>query len=394
MRSLRKAQEIAKERGYPILVWCSIDGDSDNKADQDVMKNKEVQKAMKGFLVCYGNHEIGHGTVPGTIDGKPAKVCSLAPGITCEDHKTTMDVVYTNYGDVCVDKSANMRTPIHFVLDVDGKVLGQINNGTVAAGFGAVPVPKMIEGLKDLLAKAGGPGLSDEQFEQFRKALASARDLVGQKRMTEAAKALIPIVATGKNIAIVQDARELLGRVDKAATPALALARALLKENPLAGLVALEKVADDFPGTESGIAARKAAEAFKASPEGKKAIKEMVREKEGRAELDKALLEAGGGKDDAKLLRLLDGIAKRYDGVPCAAEAKRQADAVRNDPDRMKALEAAASEREARGELTAARGLIDAGKKDEAAKALQAILDKHPGTKAAEEAKKVLEGLR
>ncbi len=394
MRSLKQAIEISKERGYPILVWCSIDGDKDNKADQDVMRSKEVLKAMKGFLVCYGNNETGHGSIAGTLDGKPAKVCSLAPGITCQDHKTMMDIIYSNYGDVCVDASSNMRTPVHFVIDGDGKVVGQLNNGTRTGGFDVVPAPKMVEGLKALLDKAGGPGLTDEQFEQFRKALASARESLDGKRVTEAAKALIPIVATGKKIALVADAKELLARVDKSAAPALAMARSVLKEDPVAGLVALEKVAGDFPGTESGIAARKELDAYRASPEGKKVLQAMGREKEGRAELDRALKEAGDGKDDAKLLRLLDGIAKRYEGVPCAAEAKRQADLVRNDPARMKALEAAAEEREARGDLTAAKGLLDAGKKDEAVAALRRILDKHPGTKAAEEAKKVLEGIR
>ena len=60
----------------------------------------------------------------------------------------------------------------------------------------------------------------------------------------------------------------------------------------------------------------------------------------------------------------------------------------------MKAIQAAESEREARTELTTAKGLLDAGKKDEARKALQAIVDSHGGTKAAAEARKLLEGLR
>jgi hypothetical protein len=393
-RSIRKAVEIAKERGHPIFVWCNTDGEGDNVADQALMKDASVRKAMRGFLVCYGNDKITHGSVDGQIDGKPAKVCKLAPGIACEDHKAIIDSVYTTYGDVAVNKNSEMKLPVHFVVDGDGKVVATINNGTKDSGFSKIEPGKLADGLKSALSKVGGPGLTDEQYDGFQKALAAARNAIEQKRMTEAGRLLIPIVEITKNIAIVKDARELLGRVDKAATPALARAQSLLKDDPVAGLAALEKVIADFPGTESAFAARKAADAFKASPEGKKALAALAREKQGRAELDKAVAEAGDGKDDAKLLRLLDSIAKRYDGVPCAADAKAQADAVRNDPARMQAIEAAAKERDARAALTAAKGLLDAGKKDDAKKALEAILAKYPGTKAAEEAKGLLEGVR
>jgi hypothetical protein len=394
MRSLKRALEVSKERGHPILVWCSTDGEGDNVADQEVMRNKEVQKAMKGFLVCFGDDKDAHGSVPGTIDGKPAKVCKLAPGIACEDHKAIINAVYSAYGDVAVDKSSNMKLPIHFVVDGDGKVIAQINNGSLAAGFTVMPAPKIVDGLKAALSKAGGPGLTDAEYEALQKALAAARNSVEQKRMSEAAKTLAPFMERRKRITLLQDARELLARVDKEAAPALARAQAALKDDPLAGVAGLEKVAEDFPGTESGAAARKAADAFRASPEGKKAVKDLAREKEGRGELDRALQAAGDGKDDGKLLRLLDGIAKKYAGLPCAAEAKAKADAVRSDPERAKALAAAEDERDAKAKLNAAKGLAEAGKTDEARKALQAIVDQHPGTKGAEEARKLLEGLR
>jgi hypothetical protein len=212
--------------------------------------------------------------------------------------------------------------------------------------------------------------------------------------MSEGAKVLAPIAALKKRITLVDDAKALLARADKVATAALAKARALHKEDPVAGLVALDGVAADFPGTESGEAARKAAEALKATPEGKKALKDLAREKEGRGELDRAEEAAGGGKDDAKLLRLLDGIAKKYAGLPVAAEAERRAAAVRSDPERMKVLEAAAAERDARSALTAAKGLLDAGKKEEGRKALEACAAKWPGTKAGEEAKRLLESTK
>jgi hypothetical protein len=393
-RSLRKAQEIARERGNPIFIWCNTDGEGDNVADQALMKDPMVLKAMRGYLVCYGNDKVTHGSVDGTIDGKPAKVCKLAPAIACDDHKAIIDSIYTTYGDVAVNKNSEMKMPVHFAVDGDGKVLGTMNNGTKESGFAKIEPGKLAEGLKAAMAKAGGPGLTDQQYDKFQKDLALARTAIEQKRMTEAGNLLMPIVGFTKNIAIVKDAKELLGRVDKAATPALALARATLKDDPVAGLALLEKVIADFPGTESAAEAKKSADAFKASPEGKKALQALAREKQGRAELDKALAEAGDGKDDAKLLRLLDSIAKRYEGVPCAADAKARADEVRNDPDRMKAIEAAGKERDAKAALTQAKGLLDAGKKEDAKAALKALMEKFAGTKAAEEAKTLLEGIR
>jgi hypothetical protein len=394
VRSIKKAVEISRERGFPILVWSTMDSDSSSKADQDVFKNREVQKAMKGFLVVFANHEKGHGSKDGTIDGKAAKVCSIVPSILCADHEAAQNDISKTYADIAVDKAANLRTPNHFVLDGDSKVIALINNGTKDSGFSEVPVPKMIEGLKAALAKAGGPGLSDEEYGNLQKALAAARTAVEQKRMGEAARVLAPFLATGKKLALLQDAREILVRVDKEAAPALAKAQAELKDDPLAGLAGLDRVAEEYPGTESAAAARKAADAFRASPEGKRVVKDLAREKEGRAELDRAIAAAGDGKDDAKLLRLLDGVAKKYAGLPCGNDAKARADAVRQDPERAKALAAAANEREAKSELTAAKGLLDAGRKDEAKKALQVIVDQHPGTKGAEEAQKLLEGLR
>ena len=391
---LKKAFEKARERGHPILVWVNIDGEEQNKADQAVMKNPEVLRAMKGYLVAYGNNSDHHGSRDGTIDGKPAKVCSLAPGITCADHKRIIDQVYTTYSDVCVDKQSNLKAPVHFVVGPDGKVVLAINAGTVASGFDAVAPGVMMKGLKEALAKSGGPGLSDEQFEALRKAVASARASVDQNRMSEAAKALSPFAQVKKKIAIVDEAGEVLKRVDREAAPKLAEGKSRLAAEPIPAIAILEKVAADYPGTESAIAARKLVDGFRESPEGKKALKDVARDAEGRAELDKAWTLAESGKDDAGALRLLDGVARKYAGLPSGEEATSRAASIRADAARMAAIDKVGAERAAKGALTTAKGLLDAGKKDEARKALQEIVTKHAGTAAAGEAAKLLEGLR
>lgn len=392
--SLKKAFALSKDRGAPILIWCVLDDEPDNKADIATLQNQEVRKAMAGYLVVLGDPHDAHGSQDGTIGGKPAKVCRLAPGITCADHKAAVNEVYTTYGDLCVDKSSNMKMPCHFVVGPDAKLIGAINNGTVAAGFGPVAPAAMVRGLKEMLTKAGGPGLSDAQFADLQKALAAGRSLVDAGRMREAAKALAPFAEIRKNIALVAEAREVLKKVDREAAPALAKAVALLKEKPLAGLAALEQVAADYPGTESADRARKESADFQASPEGKKALKDLAREKEGRAELGKALEAADAGKDDARALRTLDALAKKYEGLPCGEEAAAKAAAIRGDPARMAALEKAEGERAARSALVAAKGLLDAGKKDDAAARLREIVGKWADTAAGKEAARLLEGLR
>ena len=390
--TLSKAFAIAKDRGNPILVWAVNDEDADNKSDQETLKNKDVQRAMKGYLVVLGNHQDDHGTKDGTIDGKPAKVCALVPTITCADHKRAIDDIYRAYGDICVDKSSNLRYPCHFVVDGDAKVVGTINNGTLASGFGAVAPPNMVKGLKELLAKSGGPGLSDAQYAEFQKLVAAGRTLVENGRMSEAAKTLKPVSDFHKNIAVVVAGRELLARVDREAAAAFAKGKSLLAENPLAGIAALEKVAEDYPGTDSAEAAVKEAEAFRTSPEGKKAVKEMAREKAGRDEMAKALAAAGG--DDTKALRALEGIARKYAGLPVAEAATAKAESIRNDPERMKAVKAAEDERAAKSALTLAKGMKDGGRRDEAKAKLEEIVSKYPGTESAKEAAKLLEDLR
>ena len=391
---LRKSFVLAKERGYAILVWCNTDGEDSNRKDQECMLKPEVQKAMRGFLVVYANNLDHHGTKDGTLQGKPAKVCKMAPGMTCADHKRNIDQVFSTYGDVCVDKTSNLKMPVHFVVDCDGKVIAQINNGTVAGGFDAVPPPQMAKGLQDALAKAGGPGLTGEALEGLRKALMSARASFDGGRLSEAAKTLMPLSSLRKKIALVQDARELLGRIDKEAAPKLAEGKQKLASSPLEALALLDRVAEGYPGTESAAEAKKTADGFRESPEGKRAAKDAAREKEGRAELEKAWELAEGRKDDGRALRLLEGIAKKYEGLPVARAAQEKADAIRGDADRMRALEGADREKAAKAALTAAKGLLDAGKKEEAREALTAVVKKHPGTQAAADAAKLLEGLR
>ena len=391
--TLKKAFVLSKERGAPILVWVSGDQDADEKTDLENIRNKDALKGMAGFLVVFVSPpDVSHGSRDGTIDGKPAKVCSYVPSITCADHKNAWSEVFGAYGDAMADKGGMAKVPNHFVVGPDGKVVGSVNNGTLAGGFSAVTPPNLVRGLKDMMNKAGGPGLTDAQYAELQKTLAAARTLVEAGRLKEAAGVLKPFTEIRKNIGIVQDARDLLKKVDKEASTALAKAKSLLAEKPVAGLAALEQVAADYPGTESAGVAAKAVEDYRGSPEGKKALADLVRDKQGRGELQKALESVG--KDDGRALKALDAVARKYAGLPSGDEAAAKAAAMRGDPDLVKRVQAAEDERAARAALTQARGLLDAGKKADAAAALKTIVEKYAATDAGKEAAKLLEGLR
>jgi len=395
MSSLKKAFEASKTRGAPILVWCVGDADSAEKEDHKVFTDPKVRDAMRGYLVVFANPVDDHGSQDGTLDGKPGKVCRLAPAIACSDHMRSWTEVYGSYADVIADKSGNVKVPCHFVVGPDGKTVGTINSGTVAAGFNAVPAGQMIKSLGTLLVKAGGPGLTAEALDAARKRVVSARNSVEAGRLSEAALALQPVIAIGKGIEVVNDARELLKRVDRKAAEVFAKGKSeIAAGNALAGLTSLQRVVDEFPGTESAEQARAAADEFRASPAGKKALADIKREEKGRVELKKAAALADAGGKDVEALRLLDGIARTYAGLPCGEEAAAKAAAIRGDPARMGAVEKERTEREAKAALVAARGLLDGGKIPEGQARLRKLVADFPGTAAAAEAQRLLESVR
>lgn len=392
--SFRKAVEWSRERGAPILVWCVGDQDADEKADHDTLTNARVVKAMTGYILVLANPVDTHGKIDGTLEGKPAKVCRLAPGITCADHIRCWSEIYGTFADVMGDKNGNIKVPNHFIVDSDGKVIGAINSGTLAGGFGVVSPETMEKELGKMLIRAGGPGLSDDAIEEFRKRLAAARGFLDNGRMSEAAKELKPITAIRKNLAIVREAKELLARVEVQANEALGKAGDLLKKEPVDGLLALDEVAERFPGTESAAKAAERAEEFRKSPAGKKALADLARDKKGQEALAKALEVADAGDRDVEAVRLLESVARTYAGLPSGRAAARRVDEILADPARARVLEAARQEKAASGALFTAKGLAAGGKKDEARAALLKLIEEFPETEAAGEAKKMLEDLR
>ncbi|MHC4924445.1 MAG: tetratricopeptide repeat protein, partial [Planctomycetota bacterium] len=379
----------------PILIWCVGDIDSAELADHQTLMNAKVQKAMKGFLVVLANPVDDHGSKDGKIDGKKARVCKLAPGVTCADHMRSWTELYRSYADVMADKNGNIKVPNHFVVDPDGKVLGYINNGNLQSGFDVVPPKQMADGLKKMLKKAGGPGLTDKQYDRFQQILISARTSIENDRMSEAAKALKPITSIRKRIAVIDTANELLKRVDRKASELFGKAKSDLNgDDPVAGLALMEEIQRDYPGTDSAKQAAATSEMFKSSKEGKKALKRMGKERQARKALDKALSVAEKGGKDTEVLRLLDGVARKYKGLPSGKEAQRRADEIRNDPERMAAVKKAKAERAAKSALTLARGLADGGKKTMAIAKLEKIISDYPDTDAADAARKLLETLR
>ncbi len=393
--TMKAAFEKAKVNGAPILVWAVGDDDSAEKADQQVFLEPTVRKAMRGYLVLFANPVDGHGSENGTVDGKPGKVCKLTKAFPCDSHKVAYNELRNSYADVMNDKAGASRFPNHFVLDAARKVVGSIVNGSLAGGFDAVQPPTMVKGLQSLLLKAGGPGLTDEQVDAAKKKVMAARTTLEGGRAAEAAQILAPVAAIAKPIEVVAEAKDLLKRVDRAAAEPLGKAQADLKAGKVIDAIAgFDRVVKDFPGTESAAAAQKARDQFLASPEGKKALVDVKRQGEGREKLKKALAVLEAGSRDAEALRLLDDIARAYKGLPVGEEAAAKAEAIRGDPERMKAIAADKANRDAAGLLSQAQGFLAAGKKDEARERLQKILDSYPGTPAAEEAKRLLEANR
>jgi hypothetical protein len=390
MPSLSKSFEQAKLRGAPIFVWVVGDDTDTEKRDQDGLRDPKVRQAMRGFLVLLANPGDKHGETEVEIDGKFVKGCRLAPGIRCQDHRNSFAEVYKSFADLIANKSGDIKVPNHFVLDPDGKMLGAVNNGDLQRGFDPVTPVDMAKGLNAIMAKVG-PGLDAGQVEDFRKRLVRARAAADARRYVEAAKDLAPIVAVRKNIGFVLEAREVLVRVDREASEVLGKARATRKEGRiLEAMALLDRVARDYPGTESADSAAVEAEALRKSPEGKKAAADLKKEAEGRAALEKARAVAAAGGKDAEALRMLEGIATKFKGLPVAADAEAEAAKIRDDPVRAEALKKAKRERDAKDLLITARGLLDSGKRPDGVLVLKRIAEEYPGTAAAAEAGRLL----
>ncbi len=395
MRSLKEAFARARERGAPILVWCVGDEDADEQADHKVLMDARVQRAMAGYLVVLANPVDQHGVVDGKLDGKPARMCRLVPEIQCSHHKAMFNECYGTFPDFMLDKTRAARFPNHFVVDADGKLLGSINAGNLMSGFGVAAASSFEKELPKILEKSGGPGLTDEEFEDYRKRLESARVSADQGRLSEAAATLVPISALRKKIEIVAQAKEILARVDKKASELLGAGRAALKAGKaLEGLATLERVSTEYPGTDSAKAAAKEAEEFRGSPAGKRVLADLKREQKGREALLKALEAADAGDRDVEALRMLDGVAKTWAGLPSGEEAAQRAAAIRADPERGAAVRAALAEKQASGDLLLAKGFLEGGKREEARLRLEKVVADFPDTAAAAEAKRLLEGLR
>ncbi|HPD16967.1 MAG TPA: prolyl oligopeptidase family serine peptidase [Planctomycetota bacterium] len=196
---------------------------------------------------------------------------------------------------------------------------------------------------------------------------------------------------------LVDEAEKRLAEIDQQAAEALASAVEAIqaKRYPEAERK-LQGICRAYEGTKTAAEAAAKLRELRADPE----VARAAREAADKARADeaaqllakaKALLLA---KDYLAAARAFDSLASGYEGTPSAAEARTQADALRNDPTLGPKLREAAAAEDCRRWMTMARNYLNSSRPEGAAPYLQKIIETYPNTSYAAEAKALLPSAR
>jgi hypothetical protein len=284
VRTRDEALKRARTRGKLILLTVIVDHDNENRAViERVFRDKAFLKIAPEFVCVYANVEEEHGKVKVKgEDGKPVLRCADCPSVTCADH---MNLAH-NWARGFFP-SSDARTPIHFVIDAKEELVDTISNGDFEQGFNHVPPDQMVGRLKVLLDKHGR-GLSEEEYRRMEECLRDAKAARERNEVTVELQKLLPVVAIGKEVDGVREAKARVAEIDKVAAKELAAAEEQVARGKVEeALDALAKVAATYPGTLSAAAAEKDVKDLQGRPEVRKLLKARELYDEGKRLLEK-----------------------------------------------------------------------------------------------------------
>jgi FimV-like protein len=154
---------------------------------------------------------------------------------------------------------------------------------------------------------------------------------------------------------------------------------------------AYESVVKTYAGLPEADVAKKRLAVFAKSAE----IRATIAKQAAAAEADAMLAEAAtyDAKQPDRTLAMWDEVAKRWPDTAAGRRAGLLARSRRADPEAMARVRESAAAKVCPGRLGLARSYIASGLTDKARALLESILEEHPGTSFAEEAKKLLESL-
>jgi len=388
--SLKEALKQAKERGSLIFIGMTMENEESNDAQKLAYQDPTFVKASKNFVCIFANPNI-NSSIDVQVDGKKVRRCSAAPTITCDDARNCYNEVWRNY-DRNTDSTGAVKMPYNLIIDGDGKFLHEIVNGTVEGGFDVCSGPMMAQNLKMLLGKYG-KGLTVDQYKKLTKSLDDA--VAAQKKgdLRKAAKLLNEVIKANKRSALAERARKLIGKIDEVAKGVLEEALAMVEEDPIAAILALEEVVDLYQGTDAAKTARKKIAELRKRKDVKKLLTKLKKERAAQEKIAAAekLIES---KAYLKAIAALKGVARKYKGTKAAERATARVAELEGDEEIGKKIYEMEAARYSKGVLAMGRNYAKNGMNDKAIAEFQKVVDKYPGTSYAEEAKQEIEKLK
>ncbi len=382
-RSLKAAIQQAKERGSMILICEAVSGEADNEAKIAAYSDPAFVKAAKNFVCLFANPSPIPGPKKINIDGRPEQTVKGMPGVAMKDAMHAWNEVRVQYVDLNTH-AGDTKIPFHFVIDGNGKVLAQIKNGTKEGGFGAVPASQFAAEL-NAVTQQFGKGLSADEYDELKEKVAKARKAMEGGDLREALHLAEEVLKKNDRTTIADGAREIRDLIVADGQARLARADELVGSDPAGAVLLLDKMQEDFSGTELAKAARKKLSQLKRRPEVKAVLAEIAARRNAGKALGKA--EASIKKGDyAKALKALDSVAEKYAGSELGEKAKAAAAALRADDEKMAIAREQSAAKYCKGWLSMARSFARNGMNDKAREKYQEILDKFPGTSFAETA--------
>jgi len=392
-KTLAEAKKQAKERGAMIFIGLAEDHEPANDAQKVAWQDSAFVKVSRDFVCVYCNPEAEHGKTKVKVDGETVQRCREAPGIECSDHQNCWKEVLMDYADLGTDSSGYTKIPFQFVIDADGKVLQMIANGTPQSGFDPVDAGTLVSMLRSLLAKHGR-GLSADLYADLKAKLANVTKEREAKRYKKALKLFDEVIAANDKSALADQARDEKGLIIGQGRKNLNEALAGVEEDAVGAIMALEKLKNEYSGTEIAKEAMAKISELKKRPDVKKALSQIASRKAAQKILDRA--GAALEKEQyAKALELFDEVAAKFPKLPQAKKAKAKADEIRADEGIMAQAREQAAGKFCKGWLSMGRSFVKNGMVDKGRAQFRKVIDKYPGTsfaKQAEEELKKLEG--
>ena len=338
-----EALEAAQETGRPMVVVVVRKGAKNVLALKKLFVKRQTAWAGRVFVFCYEEVEIVNNTVSSRLFAK-------------------------------FRFQGQLRLPLFFFAGPDEKLLGQTMDKT----------PSNLGDMLKIAYHKHGPVADPKKLKAALARLKAADALYEKGKHGPAARLYGEVVAMKFKAPPVEAARVKLAELEKAANQQLDDARSDIEEKAYAD--AIDKLAEldrGFSSLQAGRAARSELARLRKLPAAQKAFAELdqrARERETQPGTPAAV-----ALDDAdwKLDGFTDDELDALDAMAGGAQ-----------PTRPPAGAAADVSKKCRRLLGLARNWIANKQPDKARRYLQQILDEHPDTLYADQAKAILEGLQ